>query len=1127
MKKLLIALLSLTAVLSCALGLAACKDGETSDVNNGVQTVEQAYAKATELGYSGTLDEFIILISGKDGEDGKDGADGLNGINGKDGIGIKSARVDGDGFLIIVLSDNSIINCGKVVGADGKDGADGEDGKDGEDGSDGKDATACIHNFTQGESVAPTCTSIGYESTTCTKCGYTEYSFKEALGHSFKEGYTLTEASCTEEGLSFEFCSKCGTVKAVTTPREPHSYVDGICTVCQRSVYSEGLEYVLNEDGASYSVNGMGTCTDSEIGIPATYEGLPVTCISSKAFNGYFHTITSVLIPASITKIGNRAFGNTYIKNVYYLGDIADWCAITFEESNSLFSKCENFYVNNQLVTELVIPGTVEQINDYAFIFLKSITSITISEGVKSIGVRAFYWCRNVTDLVISDSVTSIGIFAFAHQGIESLTIPAGVENFGDCAFSTCTNLSNLTLSEGLTSIGDKLFYGCRNLTSVTIPKSLTTIGEHAFMSCKAITAVNYLGTVADWCNMNFGNYYSNPLYQNEWALLYIGGKAVTQLVIPEGVTEVKDYAFYGYYGIKQLVIASSVETISTNAFISCYNLESVMLFEGVTEIDEYAFSGCANLASINIPASVTSIGEWAFNGCTNLNSVTFADKEGWHRSVQLLSGESVDDGEKDISAEDLADASKAAKLLKEFYVLRFTDGYTHRGYLWTKGNDFIYTEGMQYTLSADGSYYILSGRNFTEVQTNIVIPPGYNGKPVKEIGYAVFNGCSYVKDLTLPDTIIKIGNNAFSDCGITKLNIPASLVDIGDSAFRRCRMLTEITVDKDNPVYHSSGNCLINTADKKLIIGSNKSTIPADGSVEIIGKEAFCGLKGFSTITIPKSVKAIESQAFNMCEGLQTITIPKSVTTIGSSYVAGYDVTAPIGFSPFMGCTNLSEIIIEEGNPRYHSEGNCIIETALKLLVVGCKTSIIPTDGSVTAIYSWAFSDIETLTEISIPNTVTKIYTRAFDGCSGLKKIYIPESVIEIEDVAFSFCKSLERIEVSESNPFYSVKGNCLIDTENKTIIVGCKSSIIPDDGSVTDIGVYAFAGLDLTTIKIPVNIVALNGNCLAYNYNLKLIEYEGAIEQWNSIAKSNSWNFHLGLYTGCTVHCADGDVE
>ncbi len=689
MKKLLIALLSLTSVLSCVLGLAACKDGETSDVNNGVQTVEQAYAKATELGYSGTLDEFIILISGKDGEDGKDGADGLNGINGKDGIGIKSARVDGDGFLIIVLSDNSIINCGKVVGADGKDGADGEDGKDGEDGSDGKDATACIHNFTQGESVAPTCTSIGYESTTCTKCGYTEYSFKEALGHSFKEWYTLTEASCTQEGLSFEFCSKCGTVKAVTTPREPHSYVDGICTVCKRSVYSEGLEYILNEDGESYSVKGMGTCTDSELGIPATYEGLPVTCILESAFNGYTNKITSVLIPASITKIGNRAFGNTYIKNVYYLGDIADWCAITFEGSNDLFRHCENFYVNNQLITELVIPGTVEQINDYAFSFLKSITSITISEGVKSIGVRSFLSCSNVTSIIIPDGVTSIGSWAFAScRGIESLTIPAGVENFGDYAFLSCFNLTNLTLSEGLTSIENRLFFGCRNLTSVTIPKSLTSIGKDVFINCKATTAINYLGTVADWCKINFANNYSNPLCYSESALLYIGGKAVTQLIIPEGVTEVNDYAFNRYQGLKQLVIAGSVQTIGKNAFSSCYNLESVMLFEGVTKIDEYAFAYCRNLTSINIPASVTTINEWAFDSCNNLNSVSFADKEGWHRSVQLLGGETVDDGEENISAEDLADASKAAKLLKEFYILSVSSGgYTHRGYLWTKQN--------------------------------------------------------------------------------------------------------------------------------------------------------------------------------------------------------------------------------------------------------------------------------------------------------------------------------------------------------------------------------------------------------------------------------------------------------
>lgn len=455
------------------------------------------------------------------------------------------------------------------------------------------------------------------------------------------------------------------------------------------------------------------------------------------------------------------------------------------------------------------------------------------------------------------------------------------------------------------------------------------------------------------------------------------------------------------------------------------------------------------------------------------------------------------------------------------------TQGHNYVDNICATCEEWTYTSDMQYTLSSDGSYYILSRRN-NRVEKNIFIPPKYNGKPVKEVDEAVFNGCSYVTGLILPETIIKIGNYAFSDCGITRLNIPSKLVEIGKSSFRRCRMLTEITVDEDNPVYHSEGNCLIKTADKTLILGGNSSVIPNDGSVECIGEEAFCGCNGFTTMLIPKTVKAIASQAFNMCEGLKKITIPESVTTLGSNYVAGYyPVISPTGFSPFMGCINLEEINVETGNPRYHSAGNCIIETAKKLLIVGCKTSVIPTNDSVTEIHSLAFGNIETLNEINIPNNITKICSKAFDGCSGLKSIYIPESVIEIGDDAFTFCKSVVSIEVSADNPIFSAKGNCLIDTVNKVMIAGCKASVIPDDGSVTIIGTHALAGLDLNSVKIPSSIEILYDWSLAHNYNLEVIEFEGTVAEWNSILKGTNWDFNLGLYTGYTIHCTDGDIE
>ena len=149
MKKILLILICIMVSFSMlACGLILPDIGDDKDNATGGEfdtnhvTFLSAYAEAQELGFEGTLEEFIELISGKDGvdgEDGKDGKDGENGAPGKDGIGITTILLDNGGHLIVVLSDGSSVDCGKVTGNDGKDGADGKDGVDGAPGADGKD----------------------------------------------------------------------------------------------------------------------------------------------------------------------------------------------------------------------------------------------------------------------------------------------------------------------------------------------------------------------------------------------------------------------------------------------------------------------------------------------------------------------------------------------------------------------------------------------------------------------------------------------------------------------------------------------------------------------------------------------------------------------------------------------------------------------------------------------------------------------------------------------------------------------------------------------------------------------------------------------------------------------------
>ena len=157
----------------------------------------------------------------------------------------------------------------------------------------------------------------------------------------------------------------------------------------------------------------------------------------------------------------------------------------------------------------------------------------------------------------------------------------------------------------------------------------------------------------------------------------------------------------------------------------------------------------------------------------------------------------------------------------------------------------------------------------------------------------------------------------------------------------------------------------------------------------------AFYNCNGLEKIIIPDSANSIGENAFYRCGGLASVIIGKNVTRIGSR--AFYD------------CGGLTGIIVVDGNATYHSTGNCLIETKTGILVLGCQTSQIPADGSVTIIGESAFQNCRELTRIIVPDGVTEIRNGAFSNCSGLESIAIPNSLKSIEISAFSFCSRLE----------------------------------------------------------------------------------------------------------------------
>ncbi len=359
-----------------------------------------------------------------------------------------------------------------------------------------------------------------------TACVYDESFFNPVSGSSSsigniepnEEAHTH-DFNIPKKGVTYHWteCS-CG----AQTEKVAHTFVEGVCSCGAEEINeTEGLAYTLSDDGTYYILSGIGTATDTDIVIPATYNNLPVSAIGEKAFLTCVNLI-SVTIPDSIISIGMTAFG-----------------------------ECSG-------LMEITIPDSVTSIEDYAFAACGNLRSATIGNSVTSIGVYAFYDCSSLTSVILLKSITSIGDYAFGccYKLVEvinksSLSITAGSEDCGyvayyakqvitdekdsniikendyifyndngsysllgymgnqvelilpdtingntyaiyQFAFYRCYYLTSITILDCVTSIGKGAFSFCSSLTDIIIPQSVTSVEMGAFIACRNLTSVTF-----------------------------------------------------------------------------------------------------------------------------------------------------------------------------------------------------------------------------------------------------------------------------------------------------------------------------------------------------------------------------------------------------------------------------------------------------------------------------------------------------------------------------------------------------------------------------------------------------------------------------------------------------------
>lgn len=307
--------------------------------------------------------------------------------------------------------------------------------------------------------VEPTCREFGKQEHSCEVCGHTESDDINKLPHDTYEtvettpkpvsGGTVYEhalvercrncdysqklgencvsvhdtlrfrnevpATCTEPGLTtgwecaFPGCdNSCHDRQQKPIPALGHDFLDGWCTRCGAQSASEGLEFTLSDDGTYYIVTGIGTCTDTELVIPGTHQGLPVREIGDYAFYGC-SGLESIMIPEGVTAIGIAAF-----------------------------SRCSD-------LAQVTLPKGLTTIGDGAFGFCTSLRTITIPQGVTTIGNWVLENCSGLEKIELPKGVTTIGDFAFQYcSGLTVVTMPARVTRIGVLAFLDCTALETI-----------------------------------------------------------------------------------------------------------------------------------------------------------------------------------------------------------------------------------------------------------------------------------------------------------------------------------------------------------------------------------------------------------------------------------------------------------------------------------------------------------------------------------------------------------------------------------------------------------------------------------------------------------------------------------------------------------
>lgn len=907
-----------------------------------------------------------------------------------------------------------------------------------------------------------------------------------------------------------------------------------------------------------------------------------ITEIGDNAFNKA--GLTEITIPATVESIGSSAFsgaskGNGTLVKVTFAKDKDGNCALTSIGSNAF---------RFQNIVSIVIPKSVTTIGNYAFATNLDLTSFTFESGTKitTFGTYIFSTCEKLPTFTVPKSVTTLGNYSFESctalkevifeegskltatgtytfkgSGIVSIVFPDSLKIVGTTKatapsasssgnlFYSCESLTSVTFGKNVTHINGKTFYNCTALTKVNIPDTVTQIGVSTFEGCTSLKSVEFgensklttlgasvfkasgiesislpanvtlLGTgsktVSATTNSSiFSGCVSLKSVEFKGDVAKIGASAfegcvaLTEIKLPESVTLIGKNCFKGCTALAKIDLGnnpaltnigayafantaiesftvpsgvtlmgngstSASATTDSGIFSGCANLKSVEFKGKVTKFGTKVFQGCVSLTTVNLPDSVTVIGRNCFDGCASLKAITL------NEGITEIGDQAFYGCE---SIESINIPKSCTKIGENVF------GACHKLATFTvaAGNTKFAVE--QSALVQIGSPVTILAVPGTATGT-LVIPAGttlseklFNGqKGITEI--VLMDGITSIPDyafygakaskITLPSTLETIGKYAFKDSEITEIKIPASVKTIKDYAFSGCSKLAKIEFEENSELTTIYTHVFEETAISEITLPAKLTML---GSTVTASSYAFNGCVNLQKVTFLGEMISLNSYAFQNCKSLKSFTIPATVKHIGSSCFAGSGLTS------------------------------IVIPKTLNSLGEG-------TDGKLTS-GTYTFSGCESLKTVIFEEGIQVINNYAFRGCTALTTVVIPASVTEIGNNAFANCTALETVTFAEGTKIAKMGTSVFMSSGIKTFEFPKAITEIPSStfascenltgvtflGEITSIGSSAFAGCtSLESFTIPETVTTLGASAFKGS-GIKSIYIPGSITSSSS---------------------------